>query len=57
MRERAAAAGGTIDIGPRPAGGFRVAARLPLDDQRGTAADGPRETSTEKTSPTQKAGR
>ena len=31
MRERAAAAGGTIDIGPVPAGGFRVAATLPLD--------------------------
>jgi len=29
MRERAAAAGGTIEIGPGPAGGFRVAARLP----------------------------
>jgi signal transduction histidine kinase len=37
MRERAAAAGGTIEIGPRPAGGFRVAARFPLDD----AAAGP----------------
>jgi signal transduction histidine kinase len=57
MRERAAAAGGTIDIGPRPTGGFRVAARLPLDDQRATASDSPRETPTEKTSPTQKAGR
>ena len=57
MRERAAVAGGTIDIGPRPTGGFRVAARLPLDDQRATAADSPRETPTEKTSPTQKAGR
>jgi signal transduction histidine kinase len=31
MRERAAAAGGTIDIGPLPEGGFRVAATLPLD--------------------------
>ena len=31
MRERATAAGGTIDIGPLPGGGFRVAARLPLD--------------------------
>jgi hypothetical protein len=35
MRERAAAAGGTIDIGPVPAGGFRVAATLPLDPQPG----------------------
>jgi signal transduction histidine kinase len=33
MRERAAAAGGTIDIGPVRAGGFRVAATLPLDTQ------------------------
>jgi signal transduction histidine kinase len=31
MRERAAAAGGTVDIGPLPDGGFRVAAILPLD--------------------------
>jgi signal transduction histidine kinase len=31
MRERAAAAGGTIDIGAPPSGGFRVAATLPLD--------------------------
>jgi signal transduction histidine kinase len=30
MRERASAAGGTIDIGPLPGGGFRVTARLPL---------------------------
>jgi signal transduction histidine kinase len=57
MRERAAAAGGTIDIGPLPAGGFRVVARLPLDGQPATAADSPPATPIENTSPTQKAGR
>jgi signal transduction histidine kinase len=29
MRERARALGGSLDAGPRPDGGFRVAARLP----------------------------
>lgn len=30
MRERATASGGTIEAGPRPDGGFRVRARIPL---------------------------
>jgi len=33
MRERAAAADGTIEIGSPPSGGFRVAARFPCDPQ------------------------
>ena len=37
MRERATAAGGTIDTGPLPGGGFRVAARLPLSQAPATA--------------------
>ena len=50
MRERAAAAGGTIEIGPGQAGGFRVAATLPIDDQWPAAP-------AEPAAPTQKAGR
>ncbi|MFJ5551039.1 sensor histidine kinase [Streptomyces sp. NPDC093225] len=38
MRERAAALGGTIEAGPRPAGGFEVRAVLPLP--RDTRRDG-----------------
>ena len=32
MRERAAAVGGDLEAGPRAAGGFRVRARLPIDE-------------------------
>jgi signal transduction histidine kinase len=34
MRERAVALGGELDAGPGPRGGFRVSARLPVEDER-----------------------
>jgi signal transduction histidine kinase len=34
MRERTAALGGRLDVGPRPGGGFRVRAELPMDGAR-----------------------
>jgi signal transduction histidine kinase len=34
MRERVAAIGGSLDIGPRKGGGFRVQARLPVTDDQ-----------------------
>jgi signal transduction histidine kinase len=34
MRERVRALGGEVDVGPQPAGGFRVQARLPLEPAR-----------------------
>jgi signal transduction histidine kinase len=55
MRERAAAAGGTLDIGPLPEGGFRVAASLPLDTL--PAAKTTVTTPAQQSSPTQKAAR
>jgi signal transduction histidine kinase len=34
MRERTAALGGRLEVGPRPGGGFRVRAELPVDGAR-----------------------
>ncbi|MEU5216344.1 sensor histidine kinase [Streptomyces sp. NPDC020807] len=40
LRERVAAAGGTLTTGPGPRGGFRVTAELPTETGSGTASDG-----------------
>ncbi|MEV4298812.1 ATP-binding protein [Microbispora rosea] len=39
MRERAGLLGGHLSAGPRPEGGFRVAARLPLPEHAGVAVE------------------
>ncbi|QNA93832.1 sensor histidine kinase [Microbacterium sp. Se63.02b] len=39
MRARAAASGGTLEVSPRPLGGMRVRARVPLPAPAGSAAD------------------
>jgi signal transduction histidine kinase len=40
LRERVSLYGGAFDAGPRPAGGWRVTARLPMDATNDRPADG-----------------
>ncbi|MGI5399394.1 sensor histidine kinase [Streptomyces sp. CA-135486] len=39
LRERVAAAGGSLEAGPSPRGGFRVRAELPVDARQGRGAE------------------
>src|SRR5690606_10881421 len=39
MRERATMLGGTLSVGPRPGGGYRVRAQIPLPPVTGTASE------------------
>ena len=57
MRERAAAAGGTIEIGPRPGRGFRVAARFPLEEERAELAPPARSAEVDEVAPGHRGGR
>ncbi|MEU4341181.1 histidine kinase [Nocardia sp. NPDC023852] len=53
MRERAHALGGALTAGPRPSGGFRVAARLParaLESSTTAPRDSPKQTAAEQPS-------
>ncbi|MFZ0188153.1 MAG: hypothetical protein WAL72_14550, partial [Streptosporangiaceae bacterium] len=40
LRDRIAVYGGELDAGPRPGGGWRLAARIPLDPAGGVRAAG-----------------
>ncbi|MFD7547821.1 sensor histidine kinase [Streptomyces sp. NPDC059816] len=51
MAERVRLVGGTLDVGPLPDGGFRVAARLPVAEPRGTTASPPEPSSTSAANP------
>ncbi|MBX9243783.1 sensor histidine kinase [Actinotalea ferrariae] len=52
MRERAAMLGGTVAVGPRPGGGFRVRAEIPLPPRPADAAGTSSTSSTSSTSGT-----
>jgi hypothetical protein len=43
MRERISLYGGTLRAGPRPGGGFRVFARIPLEGEQGNRIAGAEE--------------